>query len=170
AIEQEGVRRARAELARADHILYIVDAQSGWQTADDVLLASLPPGLPVSVVYNKIDLTGQPAAQGEQADRPALWLSARSRAGFDLLHRHLKAVAGYQDTGADSLGARRRHLDALRRARAHLDTALDQLRRQAPELMAEELRQAQQALGEITGQVHSDDLLGRIFSQFCLGK
>lgn len=170
AIEQEGVRRAHAELARADHALYIVDAQSGWQVADDALLASLPGGMPVTVVFNKIDLTAQPAGQGEQAGRPALWLSARDRSGLDLLHEHLKAVAGYQDTGANSLGARRRHLDALGRARTRLDAALQQLRQNAPELMAEELRQAQQALGEITGQVHSDDLLGRIFSQFCLGK
>lgn len=170
AIEQEGVRRAWAELTRADHAFYIVDAQSGWQAADDAMLAGLPTTLPVSVVYSKIDLTGQPAASGEQGGRPALWLSARSRAGFDALHRHLKAVAGYQASGADSLGARRRHLDALGRARTHLDTALARLGQQAPELMAEELRQAQQALGEITGKIHNDDLLGRIFSQFCLGK
>ncbi len=171
-VEREGVKRAWAEIERADRILLVIDDREGLAEEDRGILARLPEGVPVTLVYNKIDLTGRSPgpAEGED-DRPALGLSARTGAGLDALREHLKAVMGYAGAEEDGFIARRRHLDALARARAHLDAGREALRSQrAGELLAEELRLAQQALGEITGEFTPDDLLGRIFSTFCIGK
>ncbi len=172
-IEQEGIRRARAEMAEADRVLLIIDDSDPEQAGhrDPVaMFHELPPELPVTVAYNKIDLSGRaPGSQPGQSDRIAL--SARTGEGVEALVRHLKQSAGYADGGEARFMARRRHLDALERARAHLDAGTAQLREsRAGELLAEELRLAQQALNEITGEFTSDDLLGRIFSSFCIGK
>jgi tRNA modification GTPase len=191
-VEVEGVRRARNEMARADRVLYIVDAggaanvggvadasgavddNSAGDTDSQAWLADLeqlPAGVPVTLVFNKIDLTGSPARLDEAASPPRVYLSARTGAGLDLLRTHLKATVGYRETDSGALAARRRHLDALSRARQHVQDAADTLSTaRAFELFAEDLRLAQRALGEITGEFTSDDLLGQIFGSFCIGK
>jgi tRNA modification GTPase len=167
AAEQEGIRRARSEMRRADRICYVIDASSG----DALSPGDLPDDVPVSVIHNKIDLTGAAPFADEAASPPQIFLSARSGAGLDLLRAHLKASAGYREQEAGVFAARRRHLDALQRARAFIDSAARALgESHAFELFAEDLRLAQAALGEITGEVTSEDLLGAIFGSFCIGK
>jgi len=175
-IEQEGMRRARAAVAGADRVLLMQDHSSllpgALPAAGDLLQAhDLPPDLPVSLLYNKIDLTQAPAGLWDVAGEvPQIGLSVATGAGLDILRTHLKACAGYS-AGAGVFSARRRHLDALARAGEHLALAETRLHHdRAGELAAEELRLVQDALGEITGAFTSDDLLGRIFSSFCIGK
>jgi tRNA modification GTPase len=170
-IEVEGIRRAEREIARADRVLFVVDvADPDAVAAVDADLAALPGGTPATVVFNKIDRTGA-AARAEAGELPRLHLSAVTGEGLHLLRAHLKACVGYSTPGGGSLSARRRHLDALRRARAHVDEAARLLtERKAGELVAQELTDAQRELGEITGEVTSDELLGRIFASFCIGK
>ena len=167
-VEAEGVRRARKEMAAADRVLLIVDAADPGPVSDD----DLPDGVPVTLVRNKIDLVSDtPSIEIDAAGRSVISLSALSGAGLNLLVTHLEAAVGYAPAGEGVLSARRRHLVALETARRHVDEALVQLRSyRAAELMAEELRLAQEALGEITGEFTSDDLLGRVFSSFCIGK
>jgi tRNA modification GTPase len=174
-VEAEGVRRALAELERADRVLYILDAAapSAQSGASDLAaeLNELPQGVPVTLIFNKIDLSGAQANVDESRDPPQVFLSARTGAGLDLLRVHLKNRAGYRSGDAGALSARRRHLDALDRARSCVVQAAQILTEtRAFELFAEELRRAQLALGEITGEFTSDDLLGEIFSSFCIGK
>jgi len=171
AVEAEGVRRAKGEIARADRVLYIVDAAAGDPQSYAADLAQLPAGIPVTLIFNKIDLTGMPAQLDDAARPPRVFLSARTGAGLDLLRTHLQSSAGYLKAESGALSARRRHLDALRRARQHVQSADDTLRRtRAFELFAEDLRLSQHALGEITGEFTSEDLLGEIFGSFCIGK
>jgi tRNA modification GTPase len=174
-VEAEGVRRAVTELGRADRVLYILDAAaSASESSASTLaaeLAGLPQGVPVTLVFNKIDLSGAQASADESRDPPQVFLSAKTGAGLDLLRAHLKSRAGYRSGDSGALSARRRHLDALERARSSVEQAAQILRTsRAFELFAEELRRAQLALGEITGEFSSDDLLGEIFSSFCIGK
>ena len=170
-VEAEGIRRARQEMTRADRILYVIDAT---RNVDDASIlqetAQLPSNIPVTWVFNKVDLTAL-APRREQANPPRVFVSAATGAGVDILREHLKECAGFQHAETGTISARRRHLDALVRTQSHLQEAMRQLtEHRAGELMAEELRQAQQCLGEITGNVSSDDLLGKIFSSFCIGK
>ena len=170
-VESEGIRRARAEMSRADRILYVVDAT---RALDDESLrletGELPADVPATWVFNKIDLA-RSRSRIESTDPPRVYLSATTGEGIDLLRAHLKECMGYQGAEAGTVSARRRHLDALARAHGHLTEAARQLsERRAGELVAEELRQAQQCLAEITGEFTSDDLLGRIFANFCIGK
>lgn len=172
AIEREGVRRARAEIARADRVLFVVDANEDPQgRAYLEEKALLPQDVPVTIVLNKCDLaTGIPVAD-TLAGPPRITVSATRGDGLDVLRAHLKAVVGFETPGAGTISARQRHLDSLERARGHVESAATQLgERRAGELVAEDLRLAQQALGEITGAVSADDLLGRIFGSFCIGK
>jgi len=180
-VEAEGVRRAFAELGRADRVLYVLDAaaanspnavSAGGGAADLAAeLKDLPSGVPVTLVFNKIDLVGAPASVDEIQEPPQVFLSAKTGEGLDLLRAHLQARAGYRSGDAGALSARRRHLDALERARSCVVQAADTLSKsRAFELFAEDLRRAQLALGEITGEFSSDDLLGEIFSSFCIGK
>jgi len=169
-VEAEGVRRAHSEITKADRVLYVVDAALGPGAAE---LEQLPPDVPVTLVFNKIDLNGtSPRFEaGDAAWPPRVYLSALNGAGVALLRAHLKESAGYQDAESGAFSARRRHLDALRRARGHAQDAAEILSNtRAFELFAEDLRLAQQALGEITGEFTSEDLLGEIFSSFCIGK
>ena len=170
AVEQEGVRRAKREMQSADRVLLVVDGTQGFTPEDEKILTELPKGLPVTVLINKVDLAGGKPRLDEQSGRVRLSLSAKTGAGVELLREHLKQAAGFQQTGEGSFSARRRHLEALARARQHLDAALDQAKAGAGELLAEDLRLAQTALSEITGEFTSDDLLGKIFSSFCIGK
>jgi tRNA modification GTPase len=175
AVEAEGVRRALAELARADRVLYILDAAAPASESSASELAAqlenLPKGVPVTLIFNKIDLSGAQANVDESRDPPQVFLSARTGAGLELLRAHLKNRAGYRVGDSGALSARRRHLDALERAKGCVEQAAQILTTsRAFELFAEDLRRAQLALGEITGEFSSDDLLGEIFSSFCIGK
>jgi len=163
-IEAEGIRRAREALANADAVLWIQDVTDREQEEPR---EELPAGVPVTVVHNKIDLRGDaPGLVGDD-----VYLSAHTGEGIDALRRRIRHIAGYENQGEGAFTARRRHVKALERAAAHFAagrSALDETR--AGELLAEELRLSQQALGEIVGDVTADDLLGRIFSEFCIGK
>ena len=166
AIEEEGMRRARAAITSADHVLFIVDALvDPMATSLAAESPSLPPAVPVTVVYNKIDLVGEVVA-----DVPGLAVSAASGDGFDELRELLASLAGPAQVTGGAFSARARHVEALQRAARHLGLARKHLVRPDPELAAEELRTAQGALGEVVGQLTSDELLGEIFSRFCIGK
>jgi tRNA modification GTPase len=167
-VEGEGVRRARGEIERADLVLYVIDSSdppSAAALTDE--LAQLPAGAPVIAVWNKVDLLGEPP----DTDGTAELVSATTALGLDALRQRIKQRAGYEQAGEGAWSARARHIDALRRAAAHVVLAKQQLERSSGfELVAEDLRLAQRALGEITGEVTSDELLGQIFSDFCIGK
>jgi tRNA modification GTPase len=170
-VEAEGIRRAHRELERADRVLFVVDASDEQAVAGiETDLAALPTGAPRTLVFNKIDrVAGGP--QLEPGGTARVSLSAATGAGLDLLRQHLKDCVGFHPADSSVWSARARHLDALRRARSHVEEAHRLLiERHAGELVAQELTDAQVQLGEITGQVTSDDLLGRIFGSFCIGK
>ena len=172
-IETAGMRRARAAMANADRILFLIDAASDPRAASfRAERVRLPAAAPVTVVYTKADLLAPGAtAPPAVADVPAMTVSARTGAGLDTLRAHLLEAAGFQRQDSGLLSARRRHLEALMAAAVHLDAAAVQCcAAGAGELVAEELRAAQRALGEITGAGTADELLGRIFSSFCIGK
>lgn len=169
-IEAEGIRRARNQIAQADRVLWVFDDQ-----ADPEHLAldrkQLPESVPLTLVRNKIDLSGRPPEIFEGADGVEIALAAKSGEGLDLLIAHLKSCVGYEDQTEGEFIARRRHLDALERALTNMRQGAETLsRQQGGELLAEDLRQAQQAMAEITGEFTADDLLGQIFSAFCIGK
>jgi tRNA modification GTPase len=172
-VERLGIGRAWSEIIDADRVLLVVDDSDphGDEGLADLIAR---PGLAekVTLLRNKIDLSGRAAALTAQADgTPDLAVSAATGAGLDLLREHLKACMSWSGAEAGVFSARRRHLDALARAATHVERGLERLElERAGELAAEELRVAQQALGEITGTVTSDDLLGRIFLSFCIGK
>ena len=181
-IERIGIERTWAAIGHADLALVLVDARdtvAALEEADVELLARLPTGLPRIVVHNKIDLAGLPArceapaaAQGTGSARCHLWLSALTGAGIERLRQELLGAADLHGDMEDTVLARARHLSALREADGHLVAAAAHLRAPVPplELFAEELREAQSALGAITGEFTADDLLGEIFSRFCIGK
>lgn len=170
AVEQEGVRRAWDTIGSADRVLLVIDDANGFSAADRRLQERLPSRIPVTCVYNKIDLTGRKPSSDANQESASVALSAKTGQGMELLRTHLKTVAGFHDGAEANFIARRRHLDALQRARFHLEAAQQKSREQAGELLAEELRLAQMRLGEITGEFTSEDLLGRIFASFCIGK
>ncbi len=166
-VERIGIERAREQIAAADRILYVSDARE--TCSGDLPVAPDDPRL--TWIVNKIDLTGRSATIDEARDgRTTIRLSARTGAGIDLLIAHLKDVAGHREAESSVFIARRRHIDALRRAHGILARIGSLPVVDEAELVAEELRLAQQTLGEITGEVTSDELLGRIFSSFCIGK
>jgi tRNA modification GTPase len=172
AIEAEGVRRARAELERADLALLVLDATHADPAYEATLLArECPSGVTPLWIHNKIDLVAAEPGRVARADRVQINVSARTGAGLDALRAELARRAGATEAGAGAFSARARHVEALERVVAHVDAGAARLRdERAGELLAEELRQAQQALGEVTGAYTSDDLLGAIFSSFCIGK
>jgi tRNA modification GTPase len=169
-IEQEGIRRARAQIEQADRVLWVYDG-----VADPEHLAldtsDLPQSIPLTLVRNKIDLAGESPQVHELDLGTEVSLAAKSGMGLELLIDHLKTSIGYQDQSEGEFIARRRHLDALERTLDLLYQGEEMLQNhQAGELLAEDLRQAQRVLAEITGEFTADDLLGRIFSSFCIGK
>jgi tRNA modification GTPase len=167
-IEIEGIRRAKEEIKKADKILLLIDAR---EQEDENLLANFPEKIPVTKIFNKIDLTGESASIKESESGTTIYLSIKSALGMDLLTEHLKQSVGFDESTENVFLARTRHLDALNKAYDFIDNGLKQLQTiQATELLAEDLRMAQTSLAEITGKLSSDDLLGKIFSGFCIGK
>ena len=167
-VEKIGVERAWREIERADVVLLLVDARSGETPADHAIAVRLPAAVERIVVENKCDLAGVAAARFTGGGRVHLRLSAKSGAGIELLHDELLRVAGWRGHGEDVVLARERHLEAL--GLAAEKSALAARRLDQIELCAEELRLAQEALSRITGEFRADDLLGEIFSRFCIGK
>jgi tRNA modification GTPase len=172
AVEREGVRRAAAEMGKADRVLFVIDCvDDPMARALEEERARLPSDVPVTLVFNKIDLGSGAPVSDTLSGPPRIHVSALTGAGLDMLRAHLKDCVSFQSVGSGSISARRRHLEALARARECVETAARELgQRRAGELVAEELRLGQQALEEITGIFTADDLLGRIFSSFCIGK
>ena len=174
-VERIGISRAWTEIEQADRIILMLDS-SDPESADlskvqSEFLAKLPTTLPVTIVRNKIDLNGEQASESEQDGYQMISLSAQTHDGVQLLREHLKQAMGFQTGMEGGFLARRRHLDALGKATEHLQIGLVQLTEfHAGELLAEELRLVQTHLSEITGEFTSDDLLGNIFSSFCIGK
>ncbi len=170
-VEQEGIRRAWAEIERADLVLLLVDSSNTPETQPDILWRDITPherpSVPTLVVQNKIDTSGLPA----RAEQHVVSLSAKTGAGIALLRTQLRQLAGLTESGETRFSARARHVDALQRAAVLLQQTLQRFHATgAGELLAEDLKLAQQYLGEITGNVSSDELLGRIFGSFCIGK
>jgi tRNA modification GTPase len=167
-VEQEGIRRAHEEIRKADKVLLLIDIQD----ADIVsLMATLPNDVDIIKVYNKIDLQNRTPEIKKTETGTEIYLSIKTNAGINLLTEHLKKCVDYNDSIENIFIARTRHLQALKRGREFIENALHQLQINiASELIAEDLRLAQQALSEITGEFTSDDLLGKIFSSFCIGK
>ncbi len=164
-VEEEGIRRARKAVDNADAVLWIQDA---LDPDHGTIEEKLPDDIPVTIVRNKIDLTNEPAGR---LDDNVINLSVKTGAGIEALRETIRKLAGYENLGEGAFTARRRHLDALQRAERHFLAGRKALEEaHAGEILAEELRLSQHALGEITGAVSSDDLLGRIFSEFCIGK
>ena len=171
-VERIGIARTWAAVEEADVVLHILDGSRGPTRADEALVERLPARLPLLRVWNKIDISGHRASLEEQGDTTHLYVSAATGDGLDLLKSALLRVAGWQQTGESIYLARERHLLALRQAHEHLTIAAQQASRGdgALDLFAEELRLAQEQLSSITGAFTSDDLLGAIFSRFCIGK
>lgn len=175
-VERIGIERTWGEVQKANVIVHLLDACRGPTREDEEIVNRLPPKVPVLRVWNKIDLSGHKPAVDRLPEATHIYLSATDRLGIDLLRTELLRVAGWQQTGESRFLARERHLLALRAAREHLDLAAqyaagdNQTNDQALDLFAEELRIAQERLNSITGEFTSDDLLGVIFSRFCIGK
>jgi len=166
-IEAEGMRRAREALKNADGVLWIQDAS---ESEAGELDEDIPDEIPVIILRNKIDVSGD-APGPLKDDATTLNVSARTGAGIDDLRETVRQLAGYRDLGEGAFTARRRHVEAIAMAAAHFQRGREALEKhKAGELLAEDLRLAHEALGEVTGTMSSDDLLGRIFSEFCIGK
>ena len=172
-IEGEGIRRAWEEIKKADHVLLVVDAFASRDCDPDKLWSDffgvMPKHAHFTVLYNKIDLLNEEAKIIKINDVECIYLSVKNQKGLDLLKQHLKNSAGFHAV-ENGFSARRRHLDALDRAEKHLYNAQQILLTGTLELVAEDLVQAQHSLGEITGEFAAEDLLAKIFSEFCLGK
>ncbi len=173
-VEKIGIERAVKEIEKADRLLLMVDASNPAAIdLDKEIYCYLPKGTklpPISLIKNKIDLIDR-APSIEEDKIPTIYLSATSGEGLNQLKQHLKAVMGFNASESGVFMARRRHLTALNKAKSHIEQGFYQLTEySAGELLAEELKLAQQHLNEITGKFTSDDLLGNIFSSFCIGK
>lgn len=173
-IELEGMRRARQEINTADHILLVIDGnkeKDPIESIDVLRKDTLSQDTPITLVRNKCDLSSKPGSMQPHSLYTTIALSAKTGEGVDLLKEHLKRCIGYTGSGEGGFSARRRHLRSLEQAEQHLNAGLQQLGvNGAGELLAEDLKHCQISLGEITGAVSSDELLGEIFSSFCIGK
>lgn len=176
-VEQIGIARAWDEIGQADRILLMVDATTTTETEPHAIwpdfIDRLPEQAPVTVIRNKVDISGESVGITDDSDlsAPVIRLAAKSADGLETLRDHLKQCMGFATTTEGGFLARRRHLDALHRALDSMHQGQEQLQGYgAGELLAEDLRAAQDALGEITGVMTSDDLLGKIFGSFCIGK
>lgn len=167
-VENIGIAKAWHHLDTADCAILVVEDEAGITQEDEAILEKLPAAIPRIVVFNKIDLSGRRASREISRDLPCIYLSSKTGEGIDLLRAELLRVAGWQSSGEDVFMARARHIDALERTLAGLKEAAK--RCNDLELLAEELRQAHLHLQSITGEYCADDLLGEIFSRFCIGK
>lgn len=164
-VEQEGIRRAHKEIEKADIVLYVTDDENKITKQDNFSAKN------VIYIKNKIDLNQTEPSIRQFENKTVISLSAKTGAGIELLTQHVKSQVGFESESEGIYLARRRHLDALARARTNIDAGLRQLTEsKSGELAAEDLRLAHLALCEITGEFNADDLLGRIFSSFCIGK
>jgi tRNA modification GTPase len=170
-VEREGIRRAKSAAQQADHILYVVDDVVGASERDQHYWRELE-ARPMTVVLNKVEVSGRKIGETNFEGKPAFAVSALERVGIPELRRYLKGLVGFTNTpGQGVFLARRRHIDALSRTRSAVSRALDIYNSsRAGEFIAEELRMAQYALNEITGNFDNEALLDRIFSNFCIGK
>ncbi|MGD8927032.1 MAG: tRNA uridine-5-carboxymethylaminomethyl(34) synthesis GTPase MnmE [Thioalkalispiraceae bacterium] len=170
-VELEGMRRTWDAINQSDVMILLVDDSEGFGEAEQRILDQCPESVAVIVLYNKCDITGrQTGIVTDSLKRESLAISARSGEGIEDLIVCIKQLAGMQASGEGAFMARRRHLSELKTAEKHLLLAQQQAQNNEPELIAEELKMVQEALGQITGEVTSDDLLGKIFSEFCIGK
>lgn len=177
-VEQEGMRRTWSAIEQADVVILLVDDVAGFSQIEKQILQQSQQKtgqrVPFVVLYNKCDLSDRPPGLVSEEAVPAaevcLSISARQQLGMTELINQIKRLSGIQASGEGVFTARRRHLSALQQALEHLQTAEQQAAHKEGELIAEELRQAQERLGDITGRLSSDDLLGRIFGEFCIGK
>jgi tRNA modification GTPase len=170
AIEAEGMRRARQAIARADLLLFVVDAAADPQLRSlEEERESFPQDVSVTLVLNKLDLASA-SDVATPSDMPMVAVSAATGAGLDELRRHITARTGHAEESGGAISARARHVEALRRGTNHLEAAHGQLRTKQVELAALELHGAQRELGEVVGDVTSEELLGQIFGSFCIGK
>ncbi len=174
-VEQIGIERAWNEINQADRVLLMIDASNDNQEdPKDIwpeFFDKLPKDIGLTIIKNKADIKQVSTGYNNNTEQPSITLSAKTGCGLDALKEHLKAIMGYQSNLEGGFMARRRHLVALEQAHTHLITGLDQLETYvAGEILAEELRLCQQALNQITGEFTNDDLLGQIFSSFCIGK
>lgn len=174
-VERIGIERAWSEIAQADRVLFMVDGTTTNEIDPEKLwpefMQRLPDNVPVTVIRNKADLTNEPLGYSEVNNYSLIRLSAMTGNGIDILRQHLKDTIGFLATAEGGFLARTRHLHALENAAEHLNNGFTQLTIfHAGELLAEELRLAQESLSEITGAFTSDDLLGKIFGSFCIGK
>jgi tRNA modification GTPase len=169
-LEAEGIRRAREAIRKADAILWIQDANEAATESIHELEPTLESSTPVITVRNKIDLTGEPGGV-QEGEAVVVNISAETGLGLGELRTQIRRLAGYKNLGEGAFTARRRHVRAIEAARKHFEAGREALAANAAgEIFAEELRLAQLQLGEITGEISSDDLLGKIFSEFCIGK
>lgn len=174
-VEQIGIDRAWQEIKQADRVLLVVDSTECLETEPQLIwpefVQQLPDNIGMTLIRNKADLSQLPVQQSSAQSLTVINLSAKDLQGIDLLREHLKHCMGFDGNTEGGFLARRRHLDALQRAWQHLEAGRYQLEVfRAGELLAEELRQAQESLNEITGEFSADDLLGKIFGSFCIGK
>ncbi len=174
-VEKIGIKRAWDVIENADQILMVVDESCiddpQQQTVNEQLMAQFPESIDIIIIHNKIDLADKIPSINHSEHQTEIYLSAKRNAGIELLKDHLKQCMGFQSAGEGTFMARRRHLEAIQKAIQNVENGLLQLQEfSAGELLAEELRLAQNALSEITGEFTSDDLLGRIFTSFCIGK
>ncbi|MGY6773771.1 tRNA uridine-5-carboxymethylaminomethyl(34) synthesis GTPase MnmE [Gallibacterium genomosp. 1] len=174
-VERIGIERAWQEIDQADRVLFMLDSTTTDETLPEKIwpefMSRLPPSIPVTIIRNKADISGEAEGIRTENGYTTITLSAKTQQGIQLLKEHLKESIGYQTVTEGGFLARRRHLEALEQAAQHLQQGHIQLTQfYAGELLAEELKMAQNALSEITGQFTSDDLLGNIFSSFCIGK
>ncbi len=170
-VEQEGIKRAWDSIAQADCILLVIDDSKGIEEADKAIIAKLPDNLPITLIRNKADLSAKTPFFNDKKPYPEIILSAKYQQGMDFLRQHLKSIMGFHNIPEGTFLARKRHIIALEKGLSHVTESIKQLNLfVAGEIVAEELRLAQQVLGEITGQIDSDALLGKIFESFCIGK
>ncbi|NMM27497.1 MAG: tRNA uridine-5-carboxymethylaminomethyl(34) synthesis GTPase MnmE [Glaciimonas sp.] len=171
-VERIGIERTWIEVGKADVILHLLDAGRGPTRADEAMVARFPSDVPVIRIWNKIDLSGHKPSIDTMLDATHIYLSAQNKSGIDLLRSELLRIAGWQQTGESVYLARERHLIALRAARDHVQAAAQFAAQNdhSLDLLAEELRLTQEQLNSITGEFTPDDLLGEIFSRFCIGK
>ncbi len=174
-VEKIGIERALKAISEADQVLLVVDGSS----MNDIDLTDIwpdfvdnkPPNDKITIIINKIDLTGDKAGIDNTGLHSVVSICAKTGLGIDCLKKHLKQCLGFDDVSENSFSARRRHIQALEKAQLYTEKGLEQLIEiGAGELLAEDLKTAQRMLSEITGELTNDELLGRIFSSFCIGK